>query len=71
MAQQTLIPKNAADSLIAHVRTLRRERAYIAHIYSEYDGSKTLDALLEEAGDGILGEVRDITELVKAGANVG
>lgn len=64
--RKTFDPQNAAAALIAHVNTLRKEMAYIGHVYSSYEGMPQLDKLLEEAG--VLAEVKSVADVMNAGA---
>ncbi len=50
MANLSLDPENAAASLAARVETIRKCEQYIKETMSRYDGLKSLQDLLEQAG---------------------
>ncbi len=50
MANLSLDPENAAASLASRVETIRKCEQYIKETMARYDGLKTLQSLLEEAG---------------------
>lgn len=50
MANLSLDPENAALSLAARIETIRKCEQYIKETMARYDGLKSLEALLEQAG---------------------
>lgn len=65
-----LDPSGAAESIQAHYQMLLNEKAFIACVYREYEGLRSLDEALEAAG--ILTEVQALAaaqEAAEAEAN--
>ena len=56
----SLDPENAAASIAARVETIRKCEAYIKDIMGRYDGLKSLETLLVEAG--VAAKVRAVCE---------
>ncbi len=56
----SLDPENAAASIAARVETIRKCEDYIKDVMGRYDGLKSLDVLLAEAG--VADKVRAICE---------
>ena len=50
MANLSLDPENAANSIAARVETIRKCEAYIKETMARYDGLKSLETLLAQAG---------------------
>lgn len=50
MANLSLDPENAAKSLAARVQTIMDCEDYIKEVMARYDGLKSLQTLLEQAG---------------------
>lgn len=50
MANLSLDPENAAKSLAARVQTITDCEDYIKEVMARYDGLKSLQTLLEQAG---------------------
>lgn len=50
MANLSLDPENAAKSLAARIKTIQDCEGYVKEVMARYDGLKSLQTLLEQAG---------------------
>lgn len=50
MANLSLDPENAAKSLAARIKTIQDCEDYVKEVMARYDGLKSLQTLLEQAG---------------------